>query len=599
VLGRLAAGSALAGLILLTMGRPVSADTPESIVSYDVRVELRVNGSARVTETIAYDFGATPRHGITRRVPTVGHYDGTRDRIYPITAVVATVNGQRAQIQQSASDGHEEFRVGSPDRTVTGRHMYVLAYTVSGVVTRFADHDEFYWDAVGHDWAVPIGAVTVTVGGPGQVGQVACYAGALGSRLGCAEHSYNGTEARFTHPRLAGGEGLSVVVAFAPGVMSPISPILRERHDAAAAFRVTAATLSAASGLALLGLVTALANVWWYRRGRRLRPAADTAVESRPPDGVRPGHVGVLLDGQVNVVDITATIVDLAVRGHLRIRELRPPTKSGVSDWELRKVTNGDDRFRKYERTLFDALFRRGARVRLSDLKRYLGTALAHVHAELYADVIKRKWYERSPLALRRRARGWALVGVLAALALTVALAVTGQEAIIGLGLVVGSVAHLVAAGWYPPRTSKGDELVTRIQQFRRYLTGLAAENTERALADRTVRVWSRYLPYAMVFGLTEEWAGLLNEVPHPEPEDGSRQRVTVPWYEGRQGVYLGLHHLFTMTTGTVVVASRSVPSGLASSSGLSGLTTGGTFAGSTTGGYSGGGAGGGGGGSW
>jgi hypothetical protein len=95
------------------------------------------------------------------------------------------------------------------------------------------------------------------------------------------------------------------------------------------------------------------------------------------------------------VVDITATIVDLAVRGHLRIRELRPPTKSGVSDWELRKLTNGDDRFRTYERTLFDAIFRRGDRVRLSDLKRGLGTALAHVHAELHADVVKRKWYAR------------------------------------------------------------------------------------------------------------------------------------------------------------------------------------------------------------
>jgi hypothetical protein len=304
------------------------------------------------------------------------------------------------------------------------------------------------------------------------------------------------------------------------------------------------------------------------------------------------------MDGHVNVVDITATIVDLAVRGHLHIRELRPPTKSGVSDWELRKLTNGDDRFRTYERTLFDAMFRRGDRVRLSDLKRSLGTALTRVHAELYADVIKRKWYARSALELHRRARGWALAGVLAAAALTIALAVTTQVAIIGLGIVAGATAHLVAARWYPPRTSKGDELVTRIQQFRRHLTGLA-ENTRQTSADRTIRAWSRYLPYAMVFGLTDEWTGLLNQVPHPAKEEGSRPHVTVPWYEGRQGTYPGLHHLFTMTMGTVVVASRSAPTGLAPSPGLSGLPTGGTFAGSTTGGYSGGGAGGGGGGSW
>src|SRR5690606_27213808 len=40
------------------------------------------------------------------------------------------------------------------------------------------------------------------------------------------------------------------------------------------------------------------------------------------PDGVRPGHVGTVADERVDPDDVTATLVDLAVRGHLRIVEL-------------------------------------------------------------------------------------------------------------------------------------------------------------------------------------------------------------------------------------------------------------------------------------
>lgn len=47
--------------------------------------------------------------------------------------------------------------------------------------------------------------------------------------------------------------------------------------------------------------------------------APTVAVQFNPPPGVQPGMVGTILDEQVNLVDVTATLVDLAVRGHLTI----------------------------------------------------------------------------------------------------------------------------------------------------------------------------------------------------------------------------------------------------------------------------------------
>src|SRR5262249_61116422 len=51
--------------------------------------------------------------------------------------------------------------------------------------------------------------------------------------------------------------------------------------------------------------------------------APPVSVEFVPPDDIRPGQVGTLIDESADVIDVIATIVDLAVRKYLRIRELR------------------------------------------------------------------------------------------------------------------------------------------------------------------------------------------------------------------------------------------------------------------------------------
>ena len=51
------------------------------------------------------------------------------------------------------------------------------------------------------------------------------------------------------------------------------------------------------------------------------------AVEFEPPESIRPAQVGLLLDERADTLDVTATIIDLGVRGYLKITEL-PKTES-------------------------------------------------------------------------------------------------------------------------------------------------------------------------------------------------------------------------------------------------------------------------------
>ena len=159
---------------------------------------------------------------------------------------------------------------------------------------------------------------------------------------------------------------------------------------------------------ALLVLLAGLGGVGWFAwtrgRDRRWRgqvpglnpvagqPEDDSVTERRPlftgpegavefalPDGVRPGQVGTLLDEQANPLDVTASIVDLAVRGYLRIEELPRSNFLSRRDWKLTQLKQADDSLLPYESTLFAALFDGRSEVLVSELKRTFASDLAKV----------------------------------------------------------------------------------------------------------------------------------------------------------------------------------------------------------------------------
>ena len=98
----------------------------ERIQRYDVNIGIERDGTILVRETIDYDFGATPRHGILRDIPVRLRYDDTRDRIYPIEDLtVRASEGTPADYQvEDLSGGLKRIRIGDPDREITGRHTY-------------------------------------------------------------------------------------------------------------------------------------------------------------------------------------------------------------------------------------------------------------------------------------------------------------------------------------------------------------------------------------------------------------------------------------------------------------------------------------------
>src|SRR6185503_2760227 len=135
--------------------------------------------------------------------------------------------------------------------------------------------------------------------------------------------------------------------------------------------------------------VVLLAFFIWRRRGRdpRRRPIA---VQYEPPSGLSPAEAGTLLDNSADLRDITSTMVDLAVRGYLKIEEYEDNKLFGLISgrgYALHRLAPPADAapLAPHEQLMLDGLFRgHGARVEFADLKEEFYTELTGIKNRIF-----------------------------------------------------------------------------------------------------------------------------------------------------------------------------------------------------------------------
>ena len=109
----------------------------EQILAYDVNIEILPDGDLLVTEIIDYDFGGRERRGIFRDIPVRSHYDDTYDRVLRIQdLLVTTTPGAPDDVKLSTEGEMPRIRIGDPDVTISGQHIYRIEYRVEGGVER-------------------------------------------------------------------------------------------------------------------------------------------------------------------------------------------------------------------------------------------------------------------------------------------------------------------------------------------------------------------------------------------------------------------------------------------------------------------------------
>ncbi|HUF48759.1 MAG TPA: DUF2207 domain-containing protein [Vicinamibacterales bacterium] len=586
--------SVLAGCLL--WAPPAAAqDTGWTITRMAIEYDIRPSGAVVVREAIDVDFGALERRGIFRDIDDRFAFDETRSRHYDLTLEsVTAADGTAWPVQTERAGSATRYRIGNPNRTVTGAQTYRLAYTIGGALNAFDDRDEFYWNATGV-WPVPVTSASVTVIAPaGAITRITCYQGARRSTEACASE-LAADRATFAATRpLGAGEQLTIVVALEKGVVSDVAPRLVASARTLPHFFVQTPEILAFTGL---GLVAALGGVgllgWHVGRDRRyvsmyhLSPDAPDArvplfgarplgVEFAPPDKLRPAEVGLLIDERADTLDITATIVDLAVRGYLSIHEIKKAWWFSRQEWRLDKHKPADEALVEYERIVFDGIFGFGDSKHLSELKNKFHTTLSRARTALYQHGVVRGWFPRDPSRVRVSARVLGLVAAGAGVLLVLLLGARWGAGLLGLPVVAFGMALSFVSGVLPRRTAAGRHLFRRALGFEKYIK--TAETAQLAYAER-MNIFSAYLPYAIAFRAVDKWARAFKDLDLPA--------ATAGWYAGTSRFDAGS---FSSRLGSFSSATSSTLASTPGGSGGSGFGGGGS---------SGGGGGGGGGGSW
>lgn len=621
-------GLLVAWTVLVLAPTPAHA-AGDVVSSFDLDYDVHRDGSVDVTETIDYRFGSSTSHGIYRdilvRVPYAG--DRLKDQLFRVSGVkVSSPTGASTGHQQSFVDGDNgtrylRMKIGSASEYVDSHETYVIRYTIDGALRHIDDHSEFFYNATGLNWDATLRDVTATVTVPGGVADLTCYAGSYGSDDACSSKENRNGTAVFTQGYLSPGQGLTVVVATTAGAIEPGAD--QPRLERGSPLRLLSTTAGKVVTLGLGGLAAA-GGILAFALPIRDRRFSDTApgvvppdaggaavqedhldhdtipVAFAPPEGMSVAAAKLLHDKKIEPRGTAATLIDLAVRGAVRIHN----TSDDDFDGEVELVDRGPLQFPE-EHTFIDSLFAHKSIGQRVHITRGRSNALAKAHRGLVqvtrSQVRKAKWFQSMPgeeRAARKHGKNWGVIAVLIFGSYTflksgasaISSSAVGWLVVPVVGIVV-LVAGLIRRRRQARRTALGRATEDQIVGFRRYL---ATAEADQLRFEEGEDIFSRYLPWAIAFDLADRW----QQVCAKAVQEGYVTMSAEPtWISG------GYNPLYmntaTFASFTDTVSSSFTP--VAPTSGSGGSSTGSGFSsgGGGGGGFSGGGSGGGGGGSW
>ncbi|NDK09182.1 DUF2207 domain-containing protein [Candidatus Gracilibacteria bacterium] len=566
-------------ICLLLFFSIVFAVNAEEIKSFQSDIKINKDGTIDVKETITYDFGDLYRHGIYRNIPYIKtNQDGKKLQLDFSSFSVTDENNLSYRYSRSTINNNIQLKIGDSNMTVTGVHSYVISYRVGGALTYFSDHDELYWNVTGNEWDVPINYVNSEITLPYFSSKVeknndssrltrtisyTCYTGIIGSRESQCNFYHDRDKVRINSiSSLNAGEGLTVVVGFPKNIVAVLEP------------KEFISFWNTFIGK-LVGLVIGLlALIWyvflpfsiiykWFKTGRDPKGTVGiTTAWYDPPktsDGKRfftPGEVGTLGDETVDLKDISATIVDLARRGYLRIEE----RKKGDFFLVRRSLDEGGSLL-SFEQLLLNKFFKTESEIRLKN--EHLYEEVEEIKKSLYEQTVTAGLFPKNPQSVRT------VYYVIAGIALF-----TFNFFLAIVAFIFGRVM--------PRKTVEGVNAKNVAFSLRNFLTSQERQLKFQAETDLTAGrqvMFERLLPYAVAFGVEKVWAKRFETMNIREPD----------WYQSYSSGPFN-SWIFVSSLSSSMSSFRTAATPTRSSSG---------FSSGFSGGFSGGGGGGGGGGSW
>jgi len=574
----LRAASGAATLLLFFLAALSASARELTIQDFNEQVTVHADGTLDVTESIEAHFTGH-WNGIYRTIPV--QYAGPGGLNYDLALSVVAVtddSGTRLKYEQSRQGRSLKFKIWVPGAEDATRTI-IFHYRVRDAIRFLEDHDELYWNVTGNEWDVPIENASAHIELPAGVTglRAIAYTGAFGSRAHDAQVtvSANSVDVSSNTP-LAFHEGLTAVVGWDKGFV----------HEPSLASKIAFYLMS--NWPLFIPPLVFIAMFWlWWTRGRDPERGSIT-VQYEPPDNLTPGECGTLVDDEASMRDITATLVDLAVKGYLTIEQKDESKMLGLMHnkdyvFHLKKPPAEWAVARPHEQEMLAALFDDGTNpdVSLSSLQNHFYSHLPAIRGRLFDALVTDGYYLHRPDTVRQGYIGGGVV-------LGILMFVLGNAFSSSIG--TSSTAWIIAAilsagiicgfGWFmPARTLTGARTYEKVLGFEDFLSRVESDRIARM--ENAPALFEKFLPYAMALHVEKKWVQAFQGIAMQQPQ----------WFQGSYAggfyPYLLVNDLsmMSMQAGSVMAsAPRSVSSGGSGFGG--GGMSGGGFGGGGGGGF-------------
>ena len=492
----------------------------ERIIQFHAEAMVLPDASVVVEETISlWAEGMRIRRGIIRDFPMPrGAFFNGRESTF--TMQEALLDGAPVPFSIEREGDFLAIRLGDAQRNLSvGEHTFTLRYTVTNHLHYGKTLDELYWNVTGNLWDFPIGAASFRVHLPGgaPVQEYAAFTGPLGGK-GQDFRLENGVFR--TTRALLPGEGFTVAVGFAKGVVTPPEQTLKEKlvvFMQANAFAVSLGLAGLAFGL--FGLL-----LFFYRKSRG---QGIVIPLYHSPQGLEPHALRYAATFRWDNAGFCATLLQLAVAGYVRIEEkgediivhrvlpvpsmatpgaegtgTKAPGSAGHAPWGAGLAPVNTGSLNPAAIAVLECLFTKQEQVVVSQNSALLYQAKLQMLAKTPSPRYRRKAMA-GVLVLLVPALGITLFNALHA----VSFAAIAPQLLTIMGIFIGNakLLYVYSPSW---RT-----LADGIAGFTLYLNTAEKHRLEALfpaagpVPEQSTAQFERFLPYAFALGVAETWA--------------------------------------------------------------------------------------------
>jgi uncharacterized membrane protein YgcG len=559
-------------LLLLAVATPLLARSWR-IADFHDSVVVAKDGSSVVTERISIVFTGSFQ-GIHRYIPI--SYRGPEGENYELFLQLISVkdgDGNTLKFDKKTEKQNLVLTIYVPGAQDATR-VVEITYLVRNGSRFFPDYDEFYWNVTGTQWPVPIDHASATIVLPGDASglRAQAFTGAYGSSAREATARVEGNRAEFeTTVPLGMRAGLTADVYIPKGVLQPPSTGTK------------IAWFIRSNPIVFLPLLTFLVMFGlWLWRGRDPDPGMSVAPMYEPPLKMTPAECGTLVQDSLLPRDISATLVDLAVKGYIKIEDKTTEgflTKHRDYLFHLQKTDRGAwQELQPHERAMLSKIFgAAGDAVALSDLKNSFYTVLPMLKQDVFANLKQRGLYSVDPdRAHAYTLGGIALIAVIAFIAAKAfGLDLFSSGLMTGVCVALSVIVAFLFGRIMSAKSLAGAQAWVQVKGFEDFMSRVEGDRLRRMPSD----TFERFLPYAMALGVEAKWAKAFASLGLDQPPPS--------WYVGPWGPGWNAVLFTNSLTNMSNAAAQTFVSQPRSSSSSSGWSGGGGFSG---GGFGGGG---------